>query len=303
MDIIKKYREIFDRNKRVLNVVHKDMDGVGCSIVTSKIYKNIRHVSLKYGEVDSYLKRLDFSDYDMVLLTDISPETKEVFELSDKIFIIDHHESAMQFADVENGKIILKRNSATKLCKEFFENLFNVDLSYLNEFVEKIDLYDCWKHSLYDLSWALNELYFYYYEDDFRNRFKNGNMKFSEDELNYISGRKKLLNEIYNNLNVYECERVNMCFFVENRFVNDICHKLMNEEGFDISICINSKSKTCSVRTKRDDINIGEVLKTLFGGGGHKAAGAFRHDPNEEISIKIEQLESYLYKNFKEIRK
>lgn len=300
---IKNWKKLLDRNNRVLNISHRDLDGCASSIVVQNVYKNVTFRYLKYGDVDKYLHNLDFSDYDLVLLTDISPENEETFGLSDKIFLLDHHGTAVKYHNPERCRLVISGQSAALLAKKFFENYFKIDLSYLNKLCEIVDDYDMFVLSIPD-SWGLNELYFYYYEDDFRNRFKNGNMKFSEDELNYISGRKKLLNEIYNNLNVYECERVNMCFFVENRFVNDICHKLMNEECFDISICINSKSKTCSVRTKRDDINLGEILKNLFGNaGGHSKAGAFRHDPNEEISIKIEQLESYLYKNFKEIRK
>lgn len=302
MSLIENYRKLLDRNNKVLSISHKDMDGAVSTIVVQNVFKNVSFKYLKYGDVDKYLHSINYDDYDLVLLTDISPEEEESLGLSEKIFLLDHHGTAEKFHNPNKNRIVIPGNSAATLAKRFFENFFKIDLSYLNRLCELTDDYDMFVLK-YPESWALNELYFYYYEESFRNRFKNGNMKFSEDELNYVKTRKKLFNDIYNNLNVYESDRIKMCSFVENRFVNDICHKLMHEEGYDVTICINSKSKTCSVRTKRDDVNLGSILKELLGGGGHMKAGAFRHDPNEEISIKIDALENYLYKNNKEIRK
>lgn len=302
---LNKLKQLLNRNNRILNITHKDLDGVGCSIILQNIYKNISFTNLKYGDVDNYLKTLNFNDYDAVIMTDISPEQESSLNLSDKIVLLDHHDSASKHNNEEIFRFVVEGNSATNLVKNFFEKLFQLDLSYLNDLCHKIDLYDCFKHKMLDPSWELNELYFYYYDTDFRRRFGNGNTKLSEDEQNFVNTQKKILMETYRNLDIYPCETVNMCFFMGNRFINDLCHLSMEKDGFDVSICINTKSNSCSVRSKNKDLHIGRMLQEIpdLNGGGHRNSGAFRIDPNQEISIKIEAIEQYLYKNFKEIRK
>lgn len=298
--IIQKWKKLLNRNNRVLNVSHKDLDGVASSIIIQNVFKKVDFKYLKYGEVNSYLKTVDYNDYDVVILTDISPETVEAFDISDKFFLLDHHLSAKHFHCVEKNRIVNTEQCATVLVKKFFESLHGIDLGYLNEFCSIVDDYDRWIMSD-SRSWAMNELYFFYYESDFRRRFMNGNVKFSEDELDYIKKQKKALDETYKNLTIYKCDKVNMCFFLESRFVNDLCHRAMNEDGFDVAICINSRN--CSIRTKVEGLDLGGMLKKLGFGGGHEKAGAFRLGLNEELSHKIDMLENYLYENFKEIRR
>ena len=304
MNTLQKYREFFNRNKKILSISHKDLDGVACSIIVSNVFKNVEYISLKYGDVNNCLANLDFSKYDIVLLTDISPESEDMFELSDKIFLIDHHDSALKYCDIDNGKIVLKKDSACKLCKEFFENLFKIDLSYLNDFINKVDLYDSWNHHIYDMSWSLNELYFKYYDCDFRKRFKSGDTKLKDFEVEYVNERKKLLTEVYNNLDIYELDSINACFFLETRFVNDLCHKLMEEKGYQLTICVNSKSKSCSVRSNMTNLHVGKMLENIIpGSGGHKNAGAFRLKDDRELSDRIDTIEKYLYYNCEDIKK
>lgn len=300
--IIQKWKKLLNRNNRVLNVSHKDYDGCASSIVIQNVFKKVDFKYLKYGEVNSYLKTINYNDYDVVILTDISPETVEAFDISDKLFLLDHHQSALQYNNPALCRIVNTEQCATVLVKKFFESLHGIDLGYLNEFCSIVDDYDRWIMSD-SRSWAMNELYFFYYESDFRRRFMNGNVKFSEDELDYIKKQKKALDETYKNLTIYKCDKVNMCFFLESRFVNDLCHRAMNEDGFDVAICINSRN--CSVRTKFEGLDLGNTLKTLFkdNSGGHERAAAFRLGLNEELSHKIDMLENYLYENFKEIRR
>lgn len=304
MNLLEQYRKKLDKNNRVLNLTHNDYDGASCSIVLSNIYKNIEFIPLKYGEVDSKLKTIDFSKYDLILMTDISPETEEVFKLSDKIFLLDHHSTGLKYHSPESNRLCIEGKCAAVLVKEFFENLFKLDLSYLNDFCNIVNDFDMWY--MKDVrSWGMNELYFKYYASDFRLRFKSGEIKLKDFEIEYINERKKLLTNVYNNLTIYPCENVNMCFFIENKFINDLCHMTMEKDGFDVSICINTKSNSCSVRSKNKDLHIGKMLQEIpnLNGGGHSSSGAFRIDPNQEISIKIELIEQYLMKNFSGMKK
>lgn len=305
MNLIEQYRKLLDKNKRVLNLTHNDYDGACCSIVLSNIYKNIEFLPLKYGEVDSKIKTIDFNKYDLIIMTDISPETEDVFKLSDKIFLLDHHSTGLAYNSPENNRIVIEGKCAAILVKEFFENLFKIDLSYLNDFCNIVNDYDMW-YMNDPRSWGMNELYFKYYDCDFRKRFKNGDTKLKDFEIEYIKDRKKLLREVYDNLNIYELDSIKACFFIENRFVNDICHKLMEEKDYKVTICINSKSKTCSVRSKLESLHIGEMLKQIDLGchsGGHQKSGAFRLSDKMNISEQIDRIEKYLFWKHEETKR
>lgn len=301
MNLLENYRKTLDRNQRILVTTHLDLDGAASSIVLKNIYKNLTIKALKYGEVDNYLLSIDPSQYDLVIFTDISPEADDAFEkLPIKYFLLDHHATAVRFHSPENNRIVIPGKCAASLIKEFFENLFNIDLSYLNDFCKVVNDYDMF--TLKDpRSWALNELFFFYYDSDFIKRFRNGDLKFSNDEAKYILSRKKEFDTVYKNLKIYELDRINVCFVVESSFVNDICHKLMHEKGYPVAICVNSKSKTCSVRSKVDNLDVGKMLQELGLGGGHFSAGAFRLVDND-IDVKMNKIEEYIYNNFKEYR-
>lgn len=302
MTLVEQYKKLLNRNGRILNVTHRDMDGVACSVVISNVFKNVEYISLKYGDVNNCLMNLDFTKYDAVIITDISPETEEVFSLSDKIFLLDHHSTGTRYHSPNSNRLCIEGKCAASLCKDFFENLFKIDLSYLNDFIRIVNDYDLWILSD-KKSWMLNELYFKYYDCDFRKRFKNGDTKLKDFEIEYVNERKKLLTEVYNNLDIYELDSINACFFLETRFVNDLCHKLMEEKEYQLTICVNSKSKSCSVRSNMTNLHVGKMLETLGLGGGHGSAGAFRLKENEELSNKIDTIEKYLYYNCEDIKK
>lgn len=295
MNLKEQYRKLLNTNNKVLNIHHKDLDGVSSSIILKNIYKNIDYKELKYGEVDGFLKTINYKNYDAIILTDISPESITSFEHSDKIFLLDHHDTALQYHSPENNRIVLNGKSATKLVKEFYENLFNIDLSYLNDFVEVVNDYDMW--ILKDVrSWGLNELYFKYWDNNFRNRFKSGDMYFTVQEVDHIKLRRKELEEVYNKVETYNFDIINGTLIIANTFINDICHKLMHEKGFNIVCCYNPKTKHISVRSKMVNIHIGEVLREVLGSGagGHKNSAAFSVNDYSEINEKLDLLENYL---------
>lgn len=280
---------------RVLNIHHKDLDGVACSIVLKNIYTNITFQELKYGEVDEYLKNLNYNNYDVVILTDISPERVESFYYSDKTFLLDHHDTALVYNNPDENRIVVNGKCAAKLVKQFYETLFNIDLSYLSDFIDVVNDYDMW--ILKDVrSWGLNELYFKYWDNNFRNRFKSGSMYYSNVEVDYIKKRRKELEELYNNLETYNFDSIKGTLIIANTFINDLCHKLMHEKGFDIVCCYNPKSKHISVRCKLDNIHIGEVLRDVIGNGagGHKNSAAFSVNDYSEINEKLDLIENYL---------
>ena len=303
MNLTDQYKKLLNRSASVLNIYHKDLDGCASSVVVKNIFKNVEYKDLRYGFVNEYMSRVDYSKYDVVLLTDISPETAEPFSYSDNIFLLDHHDTAVEYHNPEKNRIVMTGNSAAHLCKEFFENLYGIDLSYLNDFCNAVNDYDMWINKIPE-GWMLNELYFKLWDEKFRARFRGGNIQLSNDETEYIKTRKKLLNEKFNELILYNCDHINGCFFISTNFINDLCHKLLSEKGFDLVVCVNPKTKNCSVRTsERIPVHIGEILKQVDLGGGHSHAGGFVVEEISQSEDMIMKIERQIISSYPELKK
>lgn len=302
MSLIEQYRKLLRPEAKVLNIYHKDLDGCASSIVVKNVFKNVHYYDVRYGFVNKLMEKINYSDYDVVLLTDISPETVEPFSYADNIFLLDHHDTALQYHEPAKNRIVNNEKSAAKLTKDFFHQLHGRDLSYMNAFCEAVNDYDLWINNIPE-GWALNELYFKYWDESFRNRFKNGDLKFTTEEKTYIKERQNILNDKMNNVELYEMDSINGAFFFSTNFVNDMCHRIL-EKGFDVVICVNPKSKNCSVRTsKRIPMHIGEILQEVDLGGGHTHAGGFLCNEVEDVERHIGKIEKHLFGTFPRIRK
>jgi len=216
-------------------------------------------------------------------------------------FLLDHHDSALCQHNPENNRIVKTGKSAALLCKEFFESLYNIDLSYLNDFCYVVNDYDMWVNDD-NRGWCLNELHFKYWSDVFRNRFIDGSITFNDDELNFIKERRKKYTTNFKALEIFELETIKGVFVMANEFVNDICSDLL-KSGEEIVICMNPRNKNCSIRIADNGIHIGHILKELDFGGGHKQAGGIREQDPIKFKEKVDILESLLYNRFAAIRR
>jgi len=299
---ITRFKQLLDPNKKVLNIYHKDLDGCVSSVVMKNVYKNIEFKDLRYGHVNAYLKTLNFKEYDMVILTDISPESEDAFELSDNIFLLDHHDSALAFHNPDKNRIVIAGKSAALLVKEFYENLFRMDLSYLNDLCEATNDYDMWINK--DIrGWSLNEMYFKLWDIDFRKRFGNGDIVFTAEEQKHLDTNLKDLEERYRTTEIYKFDSINGCYVFATNYINEICHKIMENKGFDLIIAFNPKTKNCSVRSINETLHVGFMLQELGLGGGHKQAGGFAVKEPVEMSDKLNKIEQYIIDNIKEMIK
>lgn len=293
------YLNALSRDKRVLNITHFDMDGAASSIILGNVYQNIKYKYLRYDEVDSYLEKLNFSEYDIVIMTDISPTKAELIE-DKNVFLLDHHDSALFLNCPEKNRIVRNGKSAALLVKEFFEHLFGIDLSELNEFCKVVNDYDMWVNKD-PRGWCLNELYYKYWNDGFRNRFFHGDLNFSEDEKTFILERKRKFDEVFNALEIYDLDSISGCLTFAHEFINDVCSKLLKK--YKIVLCLSPKSKNCSIRVNNPDVHIGQILKEFGFGGGHAQAGGMRGNDTQVFQQNVDFLEDVLYNRFKSMRK
>ncbi|MFA5484950.1 MAG: DHH family phosphoesterase [Candidatus Pacearchaeota archaeon] len=291
------------RDAKILSISHYDLDGAGCQIVLANVFDNVTFISTSFYNIDEKLESIDYSKYDYVIITDVHPENKNLLYLSDKIILIDHHPSDMH--DPNNNHFVIdnKNVCATTLTKHFFEKMFNEKLSHLDEFVYLVNDYDMW--ILKDKrSKQLNDLMFHKYKVvKFRQSFIDGRTEFTDDELKWLKEYDDKFYNMYDTLDVYEFERINACIVNSFHFINEIAHKLMEEEKYSLVVVRNPKTERASVRCQLESLDIGKVLDDFGWGGGHSNSAGMFCDSLVDFRSKIEALEEKLYNDYVDIRK
>jgi oligoribonuclease NrnB/cAMP/cGMP phosphodiesterase (DHH superfamily) len=278
----------------ILSIAHNDLDGSVSQIILGHIFKNIKYIHCSFYKIDDILLSLDFSKYDYVFLTDIHPDNHKNLLLSNKIILIDHHKSAENYNNPSKGHFVIpdKKVCASVLTKTFVEKMYNIKLTDLDSIVYLTNDYDMWnlKNSKSKL---LNDVMFYLYRPaKFRELFFNGRTRFTQYEIEWLRKRRKIFKDLYANLSVFEFQKINGCIAESHEFINEICHKLMTEEKYNIVFIRNTTNQRVSVRHNIKGLDIGSLLKTKGYGGGHEMAAGFWTSDSKDFEIKIKTLEN-----------
>ena len=196
---------------------------------------------------------------------------------------------------------VVPGHCAAHLTKKFVKKYYGLGLEHLDDLVRLTDDYDMW-HLKYPESKLINDLMFYHYKPrKFRELFFDGRTTFNDEEKEWLEMRAKEFEARYNALTVFDCEKFNGCVVQSEEFINEICEKLMKEEGYDIVFCRNPFHGRVSIRHKLDGLNVGEELKVRGWGGGHKdSAGMFCSDLTD-FQMKIKTLDVELGKTYPKI--
>lgn len=287
---------------KVLNISHADFDGSSSSIVLSNFFKNIICKQATFSNIDDILKEIKYEDFDLVLVTDCFPKDPEVLNISDKIIVLDHHPKSVELCNMKNI-IALPDNCGAVLTRNWVEAVFDIDLSHLNELLKYTNDYDLWIHN-YPKSKMIENLFWKYEFDKFIKRFINGNTRFTKDEITYLKNKRNDFRKTYDNLEVFELETINGCFCFVKEFINDIAEKLLRDDGYEIAIVQNVNNNHTSIRTKDENVHIGNILQELDLGGGHRNAGGLRkYSKDIQLKNDIEKLEKYLFDNVENWRR
>jgi len=267
---------------KILSISHVDLDGAVCQIILCNVYKNIDYVNLSFYNVDKTLQTLDYSKYDYVFLTDIHPDNDASLYISDKIILIDHHKTALSLNNPSKKHYVIDGVCASVLVKRFCEKMYNIKLNHLNNLVYLTNDYDIYTVKN-PKSKLLNDIMFYFYgPNKFITNFINGRTRFTEEEIQWLRKRRIEFNETYENLEVYEFLKYPGCVVEAKFFINEIAHKLMNEEEYKMVIVRNPSNGRISIRHNIEGLDMGAYLKNKGWGGGHElAAGMFVEDLND----------------------
>jgi oligoribonuclease NrnB/cAMP/cGMP phosphodiesterase (DHH superfamily) len=282
-----------------------DIDGMG-SVVLSKIYfKDIDYILIDIEELIEVLK-LDLSSYKDIYICDISMREECIKylldneNLSKKIHHFDHHESEVVNNKYDFINEVISINDRLTCGTELFYNylltLDNkkcIDNNFIKEFVESTRSNDTWDISskLRDMGVNLGTLHnivgpqFYinlianmdikdnfYIPEDYIKLIDNENDK----RNNYINKCK--INSIVTNLDGYR-----VCVSISEEYRSFVGNSLCTDD-IDYTLIINFYRNRCSLRCRKDDIDVGLIAKDFSpSGGGHKKAAGFNID---EYSIK-----------------
>lgn len=229
-----------------------------------------------------------------------------------KFQLLDHHATALNLNDFDWCKVKVESDSGQSKCLQSGTNLFYEYLKNcgffkleaytfaLSCFVEKVRRYDCWEwKTIYDDKEALdlNTLFWMLGREDFANMYIN---KFQCEKefvtykgcwIGMISESERMLLSVEDNRKHAYINRKQKQMFTANLFGNAIgvvfAEQFISELGNELSdrnhdlkyiFIIDAGANKVSLRTIKEDINLGQDVAKAFGGGGHAKASGFEYD-------------------------
>lgn len=299
---------VIKRDDKILSISHLDADGVAAQIVLGNVFKNIEYINYQFVKIDEGLPRLNFSMYDHVFITDIYPAYHKLMDISDKFILLDHHETARDLHCPAKMRFVDTAQCGAALTKLFVENYFKIKLSHLDRYIFLINDYDLWNHTdpfsrkfnfIYDMYRKMNKNM-----SEYRKRFMTGNVNLTPEEIDHLASIDRDYKVVYDGLEIMEFEHIKGGFVLSaTRFLNELCHDLMKNNGYNIVFIRNTDTGHISVRHNMPAFNAGEFLTKNNLGGGHKFAAGMSAIEPEDIPKKLLAIEKFLYVNFPEIRK
>lgn len=300
---------------KVLIISHEaDIDGMGGVVLAKLAFEKADYILTDTPKLPDLIQELydtnEIYNYDMIYITDMwlqDPMLTKVAndrELNGKIFIFDHHKSAIEesFDRYPFTKIKISDEKG-KCCGTslFFEYL--TDNNYLRkakgvyQFSELTRKYDTWEwRTRYneDMPNELNTLFSVLGKEDYIERMylklKNNIDDFnfdSEEELLIKYKRKEIENKVKclaNRINVTTVEGYEAgIVFVSSEYKNDLAQYLRdNNSPLDFLMLVSMESGNVSYRNINPNVNV-RLIAEKFGGKGHDFAAGSKLN-NEKIN-------------------
>ena len=287
----------------VLLFTHKsDIDGMGNAILSKLAFDNVEYILCKNihdieKKVANAYQKGTLINYDKIYITDLSISqtlTDTLYndiDLKNKVFIFDHHASALNnnITKYNNVNIIIKDNNKLTCATEIFykyliANKYLTKNKILDDFVELIrkeDTYD-WKRTNNIKAHDLALLYQSLGPDNFINnmtkKIKNNiEFNYTEEEIKRINENKK---DIKNNINNYletleiieiDKYKVGVCF-INYEYRNEVADYLLDiKTDIDVVAMIALDNSGISLRSIKDQ-KAARIIAEKYKGGGHDSA-------------------------------
>lgn len=282
---------------------HDDLDGVGCVILAKFAFgDNVSYQACSHKEINQAVEtHFNQNTNDEVHITDISlvgPIVQKIDDSGRNYQLLDHHPTALdmnkyRWCTVQINGTHGFKTSGTEMYYKYLLNRGCLTRTHmLDKFVEIVRNYDTWRWNelgdeglvskrvndvfeIYDevygidsfISWAIfciNHESFPHFHD-----CEKIMLEMRQKEIDaYVEEKNAQLltvNFMGKNAGIVFADK----FFSE--MGNRIC-KIRPE--IDFIMMLDLGNKAISYRTIKDDINVGEIAKTMGGGGHAKAAGS-----------------------------
>jgi len=293
-----------NRNLRVLNCTHDDLDGVVSGIVVKTVYPNARTVEVSYKggpEYDNAMSVILTSakSYDAIVFSDFCPDdglVEAIHRVGKPYLVIDHHPTATARED-ELGVYFIKVGQCGAMdCLEYFSPI--ADLSHLNTLCEVTNDHDLWLRKMVPISDQLNSLFGEYGFDRFMKRFFGGmdGYKLADDDLAVLANHDRDVSEYVASRQTHDLPS-NGIYIKCDRYTSDIVLRL--SETYDWIVLDGGESSPgitkLGFRTRLKDIDLGATLKSFGRGGGGHPGAAGQSIPTEEVDSFIQAVHDRLF--------
>ena len=289
-----------------LLITHNDLDGVSCEIFAKLAFGNDIEVCLVNNPQEATNKLIDlkktneWKKYQQIYVTDCSFDMKKSHEmpkLKSLVKVFDHHKSAVEafehcsWAKVEpefNGRL----TCGTEL---WYDYLLRKGYIYPRPFfVELVRLYDTWdwksqnSHIPEYLSTLLYAKGHSYFVRTYLERLKKADVNelnifnsYERDILEYEFYKKDvILKKALESVKIITTEKYKIGFSFSAGDMSTLGHTICKEYDVDFAIMLNFNTGTINGRAIKPEIDLSQIMKTYFNGGGHPAAAGGNFDSN-----------------------
>ena len=290
---------------------HTDLDGVGCAILAKLAFGEALDIEYcNYDDVDKKVAEYACTcgNKSVVHITDISVK-EDVAEMVQENFefkvLLDHHPTALNLNKLDFCTVKIsdeetkEKTSGTEMYyKYLITNHFLESSDVLDIFVELVRNYDTWRWSTLGddglICKQVNDLYYLYGRDKF--------ITWAISEIwDEVFPRLYVADELVLDIKQKEIDSYveekdkkmftsPMCGYVcgfvfAEKYFSELGNRLCTMHPEIDFVAMIDMDGTISYRTVKENIDLGNDVAKLFGGGGHpKAAGSqFSH----EVKMKL----------------
>ena len=318
--MLKKFKE----NNKILIISHSaDIDGLGSIILANYYFKEFDYLLANNNDDFSLDSDIDYQKYDTIYICDLGFNEKNLnyvlanADVATKIKHFDHHESGLKnnIYSFVNEKTTLNNRPtcATELFYEYFLKLDNnsiLDCGFFKELVEAIRCEDTWTFKENnnqlgpDLTILLVDLGIEQFIEVLSSLDPSTHFYLPKMYEAIITRAKNIQNtKIENYLEksmLVSFKQYTVAVSVSEEYRSLAGERLLEKyPAADFALIINFSRCTCSLRGRKNSLNLNDIAPLFTkNGGGHECAAGFSFD-NESIHKINGILLEYLQKNAK----
>lgn len=295
------YTKINGNDKVIISHI-ADIDGMGAVCLAHVVFKDIDVILVEVSELKDALELVKDKNYSKVFITDLPIRQDSINiinnneTLKEKIVHFDHHSSEVSNNEYSFINVVTTKNGintcGTSLFYDYLKSIYKtpiLDKEYTKEFVELVRSYDTydWKKEKNIAARDLTTLFTVIGHEEFINKYYY-ELVINEKQFNFNKNDRFLIDakdkEVENYINLCDEKLIRMSLYgydigvsISENYRSEVGNYLSEKYKDELKfiLIVNFMRNSFSLRTVRDDIDLGEFAKkiTSLAGGQEKAAG------------------------------